>query len=35
MKTECKPEQIEFHSLGRRDVVEQFDGGTLLREIEN
>ena len=42
MKTECKPEQIEFHALGKRDVVGQFDGGritsdgggTLLREVE-
>jgi hypothetical protein len=42
MKTECKPEQIEFHGLGRRDVVAQFDGGritsdgggVLLREVE-
>lgn len=42
MKTECKPEQIEFHALGRRDVIAQFDGGRitsdgggiLLREVE-
>lgn len=43
MKTECKPEQIKFHGLGRRNVVGQFDGGRitsdgggiLLREVEN
>ena len=42
MKTECNPEQIEFHGLGKRDVVGQFDGGRitsdgggiLLREVE-
>ncbi|MCP4343096.1 MAG: IS1380 family transposase [Desulfobulbaceae bacterium] len=43
MKTECIPEQIEFHSLGRRNIVGQFDGGRitsdgggiLLREVES
>jgi hypothetical protein len=40
--TECKPEQLEFHALGRRSVVGRFDGGrissdgggTLLREAD-
>ena len=40
--TECKPEQLEFHALGRPEVVAQFDGGDitsdagglLLREVE-
>ena len=40
--TECKPEQLEFHGLGRREIVGQFDGGDitsdagglLLREVE-
>ena len=40
--TECKPKSIEFHALGSREVVAQFDGGDitsdagglLLREIE-
>ena len=43
METECKPEQLEFHDLGRREVVAKFDGGQissdggglLLREVEN
>lgn len=43
MKTECKPKQMEFHSLGRRAVVGKFDGGrissdgggVLLREVEH
>lgn len=43
MKTECKPDQLEFHGLGRRLVVGQFDGGKissdsgglLLREVEH
>ncbi len=42
MKTECTPDQMEFHGLGRRVVVGQFDGGKissdigglLLREVE-
>ena len=40
--TECNPEQLEFHGLGRRSVVGRFDGGrissdgggTLLREAD-
>src|SRR6059036_3299647 len=40
--TECKPEQFQFHGLGNREVVAQFDGGDittdagglLLREVE-
>ncbi len=42
MKTECNPTQLEFHALGRREVVGRFDGGNitsdagglLLRETE-
>lgn len=42
MKTECTPKQMEFHDLGRRDVIGKFDGGEissdggglLLREVE-
>ena len=42
MTTECTPTQIEFHGLGRRDVIVKFDGGEtssdggglLLREVE-
>ena len=42
MKTECNPEQLEFHTLGRRDVIGRFDGGRitsdggglLLREVD-
>jgi len=42
MKTECSAGQLEFHGLGRREVVGQFDGGKissdsgglLLREVE-
>ena len=42
MKTECTPSQLEFHALGRREVVGKFDGGNitsdagglLLRETE-
>jgi len=42
MKTECIPEQLEFHALGKRDVVGRFDGGRitsdggglLLREVD-
>jgi len=40
--TQCIPEQLEFHALGRRSVVGRFDGGristegggTLLREVD-
>ena len=42
MKTECTAGQLEFHGLGRRTVVGEFDGGrissdsggVLLREVE-
>lgn len=42
MKTECNLEQLEFHALGRREVIGQFDGGRitsdggglLLREVD-
>jgi hypothetical protein len=42
MKTQCNPEQLEFHALGRRDVIGRFDGGRitsdggglLLREVD-
>lgn len=42
MKTECKVNQLEFHGLGRRNIVGKFDGGKitsdgggiLLRETE-
>jgi hypothetical protein len=42
MKTECNAQQLEFHGLGRRDIVGQFNGGKissdgggiLLREVE-
>ena len=42
MKTECNPAQLEFHALGRREVVGRFDGGRitsdggglLLREVD-
>ncbi|WP_419623431.1 transposase, partial [Thiolapillus sp.] len=42
MNTECKPEQLEFQSLGRREVMGRFDGGRitsdggglLLREVD-
>jgi hypothetical protein len=42
METECTPTQLEFHALGRREVVGMFDGGNitsdagglLLRETE-
>jgi hypothetical protein len=42
MNTECSAAPLEFHGLGRRAVVAQFDGGTissdsgglLLREVE-
>ena len=42
METECKPKQLEFHALGRREVVGCFDGGRitsdagglLLREVD-
>ncbi len=43
MLTECTPTQLEFHALGRRDVVGHFDGccitsdgdGLLLREVDH
>ena len=42
MTTQCKPEQLEFHALGGRDVIGRFDGGRitsdggglLLREVD-
>ena len=42
METECNPEQLEFHALGRRNVIGRFDGGRitsdggglLLREVD-
>ena len=42
MDTQCNPTQLEFHALGRREVVGKFDGGNitsdagglLLRETE-
>ncbi len=42
MTTQCTPTQLEFHSLGRRDIVARVDGGEissnggglLLREVE-
>ena len=42
MTTECNPEQLEFHTLGRREVIGRFDGGRitsdggglLLREVD-
>jgi hypothetical protein len=42
MNTECNPAQLEFHALGKREVVGKFDGGRitsdagglLLRETE-
>ena len=42
MDTECTPTQLEFHSLGQREVVGKFDGGNItsdagglfLREVE-
>src|SRR5262245_42336103 len=40
--TKCKPQQLEFHGIGRREIVAEFDGGDitsdagglLLREVE-
>jgi hypothetical protein len=41
--TECNPTQLEFHALGRQEVVGRFDGGMhhlrrwcglLLREVD-
>ena len=29
MNTECTAAQLEFHGLGRRSVVGQFDGGKI------
>jgi hypothetical protein len=42
MKTECTPTQLEFHAIGRRNIIGRFDGGNitsdagglLLRETE-
>ena len=42
METECTPEQLEFLSLGRREIIGRFDGGRLtsdgggllLREVD-
>jgi len=42
MDTQCNPTQLEFHALGKREVVGKFDGGSitsdagglLLRETE-
>ena len=42
MKTECTADQLEFHGLGRRAMVGEFNGGKissdsgglLLREVE-
>jgi hypothetical protein len=42
MRTECTPEQLEFHALGRREIIGRFDGGqitsdgggVLLREVD-
>jgi hypothetical protein len=42
MNTQCTPTQLEFHALGRREVIGRFDGGSitsdagglLLRETE-
>uniref|UniRef100_UPI0035AC0AFD transposase n=1 Tax=Thiolapillus sp. TaxID=2017437 RepID=UPI0035AC0AFD len=42
MNTECKPEQLEFQTLDRREVTGRFDGGRitsdggglLLREVD-
>ena len=42
MTTQCNPEQLEFHALGRREVIGRFDGGRitsdggglLLREVD-
>jgi hypothetical protein len=42
METQCTPTQLEFHSIGRREIVARFDGGNitsdagglLLREVE-
>ena len=29
MKTQCSEEQLEFHALGKRAVVGNFDGGQI------
>jgi hypothetical protein len=42
MKTECNPNPLDFHGLGRREIVARFDGGQissdggglLLREVD-
>ncbi len=33
MTTECNPKQFEFHALGRREVVERFDGSHYLGRV--
>ncbi|MCG6870042.1 MAG: transposase [Gammaproteobacteria bacterium] len=42
METQCKSEQLEFHALGRWEIVGRFDGGRItsdggglsLREVD-
>ena len=29
MPTQCTPTQLQFHALGRRDVIGRFDGGRI------
>ena len=29
MRTQCNPEQLQFHALGRREVIGRFDGGRI------
>lgn len=29
MPTQCTPKQLQFHALGRRDVIGRFDGGRI------
>ena len=33
MATECNPNQLRFQGLGRRNVVGQFDGGTITSDV--